>query len=106
MKVAAVAPADLDKPFGLKKPVASILLSVGTEKSESNVLRLGNPVDAAKPDGDRYARVERKDGPVVVGVLSGRWRSGSWPSRSSSATGRWRSSWTPTGSPWSAATGR
>ena len=45
--------------------------SVGTEKSESHVLRLGNPVDAAKPDGDRYARVEKKDGPVVVGVLAG-----------------------------------
>jgi hypothetical protein len=71
VKVAAVAPADLDKPFGLAKPVASVLFSVGTEKPESHVLRIGNPVDPAKPNGDRYARVEKKDGPVVVGVLAG-----------------------------------
>lgn len=72
VKVAAVAPADLDKPFGLKEPAATVALTVGTDKPEKKVLKLGNPVDSAKPDGDRYALVEgTKDGPVVVGVLAG-----------------------------------
>ncbi len=68
-KVAAVAPADLDKPFGLKDPAATVTLTVGTDKPEAKVLKLGNPVDPAKPDGDRYALAEHQGGPVVVGVL-------------------------------------
>ncbi|HET6572981.1 MAG TPA: DUF4340 domain-containing protein [Fimbriiglobus sp.] len=71
VKVAAVAPADLATPFGLKDPAATVTLTVGLEKPETKILKLGNPVDAAKPDGDRYALAEHKDGPVVVGVLSG-----------------------------------
>ncbi len=70
-KVAAVAPADLDKPFGLKDPAATITLTVGADKPERKVLKLGNPVDPAKPDGDRYALADHPGGQVVVGVLAG-----------------------------------
>jgi hypothetical protein len=70
VKVAAVAPADLGEPFGLKEPAATVTLTVGTDKPETKVLRIGNPVDPEKPDGDRYAVAENKDGPMVVGVLA------------------------------------
>ena len=65
-KVAAYAPADLDKPFGLKESAAVVTLKLG--EKETKALRLGNPVDPAKPDGDRYAAAEGT-GPVTVGVL-------------------------------------
>lgn len=65
-KVAAYAPTDLDKPFGLKKPAAVVTLKLG--EKETKALKLGNPVDPAKPDGDRYAAAEGT-GPVTVGVL-------------------------------------
>jgi hypothetical protein len=67
VKVAAIAPADLAKPFGLKEPAATITLKTDSDR----VLKIGSPVDAAKPAGDRYALVESKGGPVVVGVLAG-----------------------------------
>ncbi|OWK38570.1 DUF4340 domain-containing protein [Fimbriiglobus ruber] len=72
VKVAAFAPADLDKPFGLKDPAAVITLAVGVDKPAPKVLKIGNPVDAAKPDGDRYAAADAPAGsPVTVGVIAG-----------------------------------
>ncbi len=46
---------------------------MGVAKPETKLLKLGNPVDAARPDGERYATVEGPAGaPVMVGVISGR----------------------------------
>ncbi len=67
VKVAAFAPTDLDKPYGLKEPAAIVTLKLGTDKPETKVLKIGAPVDATKPDGDRYAMVD----PQTVGVLAG-----------------------------------
>lgn len=66
-KVAAYDPKDR-KPFGLDAPAATITLKVGLEKPEDKVLLLGKPVDAAKPNGARYASIETK-GEATVGVL-------------------------------------
>ncbi|MFO0851326.1 MAG: DUF4340 domain-containing protein [Gemmataceae bacterium] len=68
-KVAAFDPKDLDKPFGLKAPAAMLTLKLGGEKPEEKVLKVGAPVDAAKPDGDRFATVDAPGKPVTVGVL-------------------------------------
>ena len=67
VKVAAFAPTDLDKPYGLKEPAAIVTLKLGTDKPETKVLKIGAPVDAAKPDGDRYAMADA----LTVGVLAG-----------------------------------
>jgi hypothetical protein len=56
------------KQFGLTNPAAIITLAVG-DKGEEKVLRLGQPVDAARPDGDRYAVVESPSPEVAVGIL-------------------------------------
>ena len=58
------------KQFGLEPPEAVVALTVG-EKAERKALRLGRPVDPAKPDGDRYAAVEGAGPDAAVGVLPG-----------------------------------
>jgi hypothetical protein len=60
--------ADVFKQFGLESPAATITVTVGPN-AEQKTLRLGNPVDAAKPEGDRYAAVESASAEVIVGVL-------------------------------------
>ncbi len=71
VKVAALAPPDLAKPYGLADPAAVVTLKLGTDKPETKTLKLGALVDAAKPDGDRYALVEVADKPKTVLVLAG-----------------------------------
>ena len=61
---------DVFKQYGLEPPEAAVTLTVG-EKAEQKVLRLGRPVDAAKPDGDRYVAVEGTGPDATVGVLNG-----------------------------------
>jgi hypothetical protein len=56
------------KQFGLEPAAAVVTLTVG-DKAERKVLRIGNPVDAAKPDGERYAAVESPAPEAIVGVL-------------------------------------
>ena len=56
------------KQFGLEPPAATVTVTVGPN-AEQKTLRLGNPVDAAKPEGDRYAAVESAGPEVIVGVL-------------------------------------
>lgn len=68
-RVAAFGATDLAS-FGLDEPAAVVTLTVGTEKPEKKVLRIGKPVDSAKPDGERFAVVEGAK-EVTVGVLSG-----------------------------------
>ena len=68
VKVAALAPPDLAKPYGLAEPAAVVTLKIGTE---TKTLKLGALVEAAKPDGDRYALVEVADKPKTVLVLAG-----------------------------------
>jgi hypothetical protein len=69
-RVAAYGKKDeVFKQFGLEPPAASITLTVG-DKAEQRTLRIGNPVDAAKPDGERYAAVEGANPEAIVGVLS------------------------------------
>lgn len=68
-KVAAYGKKDeVFKKFGLEPPAAIITLTIG-EKGEQKTLRLGNPVDAAKPDGERYATVETPNPEAIVGIL-------------------------------------
>ncbi len=68
-KVAAFGKkADVYKQFGLDTPEAVVTLTVG-EKAEQKVLRFGRPVDATKPDGDRYAAVDDPGADAAVGVL-------------------------------------
>ncbi len=70
-KVAAFGKKDdVLKQYGLEPPEATITLTVG-EKAEQKVLRVGRPVDAAKPDGDRYVTIEAAGADATVGVLSG-----------------------------------
>ncbi len=63
-KVAAFAPADL-KPFGLDAPAAVVTFKVD---GKDQALRVGKPVDDAKPTEDRYAAVV---GSQVVAVIPG-----------------------------------
>ena len=56
------------KLYGLEPPEAVIALTVGA-KAERKALRLGRPVDPAKPDGDRYAAVESAAPDAAGGVL-------------------------------------
>jgi len=70
-KVAAFGKKDeVLKQYGLEPPEAAVTLTIG-EKAERKVLRLGRPVDAAKPDGDRYVTVEAPGPDATVGVLPG-----------------------------------
>ncbi len=57
-----------EKPFGLDKPAAVISLKIGLEKPDEKRVKIGNPVDPAKPTGDRFAVLEGKAEPTV-GVL-------------------------------------
>lgn len=66
-KVAAYAPPDL-KPFGLDHPIATITFVLEKDgKASNHVLKIGSPVDAKSPGGDRFAMIE---GAKVVGALS------------------------------------
>ncbi|MBM3981116.1 MAG: DUF4340 domain-containing protein [Planctomycetes bacterium] len=68
-KVAAFGKkADVYKQFGLDTPEAVVTLTVG-EKAEQKVLRFGRPVDAAKPDGDRYAALDGPGADAAVCVI-------------------------------------
>ncbi|QJW95203.1 DUF4340 domain-containing protein [Frigoriglobus tundricola] len=70
-KVAAFGKKDeVLKPYGLEPPEATVTLTIG-EKADRKALRLGRPVDAARPDGDRYATVEAAGADATVGVLPG-----------------------------------
>jgi len=60
--------AEVFKQYGLEPAAAVITLKVG-DKAEQKALRIGNPVDASKPDGDRYAAVDSPSPEVIVGVL-------------------------------------
>lgn len=68
-RVVAFGPrADVFKRHGLDPPEAKFALTVG-EKAEQKVLLFGKPVDAAKPDGDRFVAVETGAPDAAVGVL-------------------------------------
>ncbi|HEV3438430.1 MAG TPA: DUF4340 domain-containing protein [Gemmata sp.] len=68
-KVAAYGKKDeVFKQFGLESPAAMLTLTVG-DKAEQKTLRLGNLIDPAKPDGDRYAAVDTPNPEAIVGVL-------------------------------------
>ena len=68
-RVAAYGKKDeVFKQHGLDEPAAVVTLTVG-DKAEQKTLRIGNPVDAAKPDGERFAAVETPNAEVIVGVL-------------------------------------
>jgi len=66
-KVAAIGPKDL-KPFGLDTPTAEVTLS--TEGVKPIVLQIGKPVEDAKPNGDRYLKVNDGGEPMVK-IVSG-----------------------------------
>jgi hypothetical protein len=59
---------DVFKQYGLEPPAAVLTLTIG-EKAEQKTLRLGNPVDPAKPEGERYAAIESSGPEAGVGVL-------------------------------------
>ncbi len=59
---------DVFKQFGLEPPEGVVTLTVG-EKLDKKVLRFGKPVDATKPDGDRFAAVETAGADATVCVL-------------------------------------
>ncbi len=61
---------DVFKQYGLEPPEATLTLTVG-DKAEQKMLRLGRPVDPAKPDGDRYVAVEGAAPDAAVAVLPG-----------------------------------
>ncbi|HEV3386169.1 MAG TPA: DUF4340 domain-containing protein, partial [Gemmata sp.] len=70
-KVAAYGKKDeVLKQFGLEMPAAVLTLTIG-DKAEQKTLRLGNPVDPTKPDGDRYAAVETINPETSVDILPG-----------------------------------
>jgi hypothetical protein len=56
------------KQFGLDSPAAVLTLTVG-DKADKKTLRIGNPVDAKKPDGERYAAVDTPNPEVSVDIL-------------------------------------
>lgn len=69
-RVAAYGKKDeVYKKYGLEPPAASFTLTVG-DNAEHRTLRLGSLVDAAKPDGERYAAVDSPNPEIIVGVLS------------------------------------
>jgi hypothetical protein len=59
---------DVFKRFGLEPPATLLTLTIG-EKSEQKTLRLGNPVDPGKPEGDRYAALDTTNPEAIVGIL-------------------------------------
>jgi Domain of unknown function (DUF4340) len=65
-RIAAVDVKDL-KPFGLEAPTAVLRLELtGGDKASEKVLKVGQPVDAKEPGGERFAQVE---GSTTVAVL-------------------------------------
>jgi hypothetical protein len=58
------------KQYGLEPPKAVLTLTVG-DKAEQKTVRLGNPVDPMKPEGDRYAAVDTANPETSVDVLPG-----------------------------------
>lgn len=68
VRIVAHGTRDDLKAFGLDNPAASITLNV-LDGMKQRVLKIGNPVDAAKPDGERYAFVEGPGPNFTVGVL-------------------------------------
>jgi hypothetical protein len=68
-RVAAYGKRDeVFKQYGLEPPAVAVTISVG-DKPELKTLRIGNPVDAAKPEGERYAAIDSNTAEVIVGVL-------------------------------------
>ena len=73
-KVVAIGAKDL-KPYGLDAPVAEVVLTVtdGTtpgSKSFAFALKIGKPVEDAKPAGDRFVQLADANEPIVK-VVSG-----------------------------------
>lgn len=66
-RVAAFGVNDL-KPFGLDAPAAIVTLKVGLDKPVDKIIRIGQPVDKAAPDGDRYVSVDGAK-ETTIGVL-------------------------------------
>jgi Domain of unknown function (DUF4340) len=65
-RIAAVDVKDL-KLFGLEAPAAILRLELtGGDKASQKVLKVGQPVDAKHPEGERFAQVE---GSATVAVL-------------------------------------
>jgi len=56
------------KQYGLEPPAALISVTAG-DKAATKTLRIGNPVNPAEPEGDRYAAVDSPAPEVLVGVL-------------------------------------
>jgi hypothetical protein len=56
------------KQHGLEPPAALLTLTVG-ETAEQKTLRIGNPVNPAQPEGDRFAAVDSPNPEAIVGVL-------------------------------------
>ncbi|MCS6865314.1 MAG: DUF4340 domain-containing protein [Gemmataceae bacterium] len=68
-KVVAVGKkAEIFPQYGLEPAEAILTLTIG-EKLEQKVLRLGRPVDATRPTGERYAAVETATAEATVGIL-------------------------------------
>ncbi|VTS08690.1 DUF4340 domain-containing protein [Tuwongella immobilis] len=59
-RVVAIRPDDR-KPFGLDPPVMTWTLAIGDRE---RIIRIGNPVQADAPNGERFAQVD--DSPLVV----------------------------------------
>ena len=69
-RIAAYGKKDeLFKKYGLVEPAAAVITLTIGDKAEQKVLRLGNPVDPAKPDGEHYAAVESASPETIVGVI-------------------------------------
>ncbi|MBA4187747.1 MAG: hypothetical protein C0467_06980 [Planctomycetaceae bacterium] len=59
---------EMFKQYGLEPASATVTLTLG-DKAEQKTLRIGNPVDATKPEGDRFVAVETAAPEIIVGVL-------------------------------------
>ncbi|MCX7701465.1 MAG: DUF4340 domain-containing protein, partial [Gemmataceae bacterium] len=65
-RVAAYQPGDL-KPFGLDEPTAVLTIEFGEAgKTSQKIVKVGGPVDAMNPAGERYITVESSP---IVGVV-------------------------------------
>lgn len=62
---------DVFRQYGLE-PAAAVLTVTAGERAETRTLRIGNPVDPSKPDGERYVAVESAAPETLVGVLPAR----------------------------------
>ena len=69
-KVAAIGAKDL-KPYGLDTPVAEVdVVTVDGNLTTTYLLKIGKPVDDAKPAGDRFVRIADK-GEAIVKIVGG-----------------------------------